>query len=455
MVDRKIARDATTEKGFIRRVTDARFEKLVDPRDSSWVKHPLGSTLSLGVMALASGARSTRSVEERSTQLRGPVRRAIGLERRVSDNAFGGLLGRLDPVCLRAPLHRQVKAEWKRGRLRPEDGPLNRSSVAIDGKHVATIPEKRLRSLISQRTDLDGQQLDADELRRVLSTQFPNVQLQESTGGLCGLMRVHRATLISSKAAVVIDQWPLKGATNEEGTIRQTLRGLFSAYGRTNIVEMVTADAGNATPKAAELIQRNGADYFLALKHPQGQLYAKAVDCLGGLTAGQADLSVSQDERGKRICHTLWAQPIEETFSWQGAQWLVRIERVVADDAGVTTIGNRYFVTSVRPVDFDAAECLALARSHWRCENEGHWTADAIWDEDARRTPWTQHPDGILVVGILRAIAMNILAVLRALSRLKQGSGWRRPTWQTVIEQALLVLCEPRLDMEAFNTFDD
>ena len=81
-------------------------------------------------------------------------------------------------------------------------------------------------------------------------------------------------------------------------------------------------------------------------------------------------------------------------------------------------------------------------------------TADAIWDEDARRTPWTQHPDGVLVVGILRAIAINILAILRALSRIQEGLKSNKPTWKNVIEQALLVLCDPLLDMEAFNALD-
>ena len=79
-------------------------------------------------------------------------------------------------------------------------------------------------------------------------------------------------------------------------------------------------------------------------------------------------------------------------------------------------------------------------------------TGDAISDEDARRTPWTQDPDGVLVVGLLRVIAVNILAVLRALSRYQRDDKWLTPTWKMVIEQALMTLCEPILDMRQFNT---
>ena len=139
---------------------------------------------------------------------------------------------------------------------------------------------------------------------------------------------------------------------------------------------------------------------------------------------------------------------------WKGARQLVRVERVVADDNGPVSVGNRYFVCSMSSDELTASDTLNLARGHWRCENEGHWTADAIWDEDARRTPWTQHPNGILVVGILRAIAINILAVLRALSRVERGENLVKPTWQTCIEQVLLVLFEPLLDMTEFNAFE-
>jgi hypothetical protein len=91
--------------------------------------------------------------------------------------------------------------------------------VAIDGKHLATIGEKRLRALISAETSLDG-----DVLRWALKV----VQLQVSEDRVYGLVRAHRAVLISSDAAVVIDQWPLKAGSNEIDTIAQTLEMLHS-----------------------------------------------------------------------------------------------------------------------------------------------------------------------------------------------------------------------------------
>lgn len=448
----KIRREATTPKGLLRRVADAEFDDVDDPRDQRWVKHPLSGLLKLGVLALASGARSARAVEDRSATLRPTNRGPLDVDGRVSDNAFGNLLPQLDPFDVRNALVRQVKAEWGRKQLRPVTLPT--STVAIDGKHLATISEKRLRALITKETSVDGDTLDYDGLRTILSSHFPYVQLQVNENWVGGLVKVHRATLVSSDAAVVVDQWPIKGGSNEIKTIDQTLEALFAAYGRTGMVQMVTLDAGNASKSVARRLRHKGVDYFMAVKTPQGELHELALKQLDKLPGVLAEFQHGRDERGKRICYSVWRHRIDGDFGWQGARQLVRVERVVADDDGVVSIGNRYFVCSMSCDELMASHALDLARGHWRCENEGHWTADAIWDEDARRTPWTQHPDGIAVVGLLRAMAINILAVLRALSRIQRGDKLIKPTWKTCIEQVLLVLFEPLLDMSEFNAFE-
>jgi len=449
---KKIRREATTPKGLLRRIADAEFDDVADPRDQRWVKHSLSGMLKLGVLALASGARSTRAVEDRSATLRPTIRAPLDVNGRVSDNAFGSLLQKLHPFDVRNTLVRQVKAEWGRKRLCPVTLPI--STVAIDGKHVATISEERLRALITRETSVDGDTLDHEGLRAILASHFPYVQLQVNENWVGGLMKFHRATLVSSDAAVVIDQWPIKGGSNEIHTIDQTIEALFDAYGRTGIMQMVTLDAGNVSKSVARRLQRKGVDYFMSLKTPQGALHELSLRRLEKLPGMCADLQCGRDERGKRICYSVWRHPIDGDHGWEGARQLVRVERVVADDDGVVSVGNRYFVCSMSYEELTALHALDLARGHWRCENEGHWTADAIWDEDARRTPWTQHPEGIAVVGLLRAIAINILAVLRALSRIQRGEKLIKPTWKTCIEQVLLVLFEPLLDMSDFNAFE-
>lgn len=453
MLAMKIRRKAATPKGFLRRLKDARFKQVDDPRDRSRIKYSLVSVLNLAVLSLCTRARSTRAVEMRAEQLSGEVKSSIALSGRISDNAFGLLMPRLEPNQLRYVLRSQVKAEWKRKNLRPTRLPW--STVAIDGKHVATLNEKQIRSLVSRDTPLDGEALDADGLGRVLRSRFPQVQLQnKKENGLVGLIRVHRATLISSGAAIVMDQQPILGKTNERGTIQQTLRALFGQYKKTKMVEMVTMDAGNTTQKVAALIARNGADYLLALKSIQGRLFENACERLGELTERQAEYSFREEYNGQTVFYSVWRYILCDGHpDYPSARQLIRVERVAAADEQ-TTIGNRYFVGSMPTDKMSAKNAYTVARAHWRCENEGHWTADAIWDEDARRTPWTTHPLGVLSVGILRALAVNILAVLRAMSRIEYAKKVQKPPWKAVIEHALLTLCDTFLDTSEFDVCD-
>ncbi len=451
----RVTGEMSSSKGILRRIEDAELDNVEDPRHQPWVVHPLGALLCLAVVALATGARSTRAVEYRSEQLHPKIRHQFELEERVSDNAFGLVLPRLVWSELRRALHRQVKAEWRRRNLRPSR--LSHSTVAIDGKHMARIPEWRLRAIITRQTSLDGQNLTNAELKTVLKSQLPYVQWHDrKEESSYGLVRVHRATLISSDAGAVIDQWPIRGETNEEGTINTTLGALLDAYGRTNIVELVTLDAGNATRGMAQTLQHRDVDYLMAIKSPQGAIHQMAVDTLAEQPGNQAGTTIRYREDGKTICYTVWTHRVDDDLGWLGASQLVRVERVVVENDGDITVGNRFFVTSLGGDQLDSDEALKLVKAHWRCENNGHWTADAIWEEDAYRTPWTSHPDGILAVGLLRMIAFNILSVMRTLSRIKNDKNkeQHKPTWKMVIEQALLVTCRPLLNMTRFNAFE-
>jgi len=70
--------------------------------------------------------------------------------------------------------------------------------------------------------------------------------------------------------------------------------------------------------------------------------------------------------------------------------------------------------------------------------------------EDRRRLAWSRHPNGILVVSVLRMIAIAILAVARKLSRM--GYSLETPSWSQVAEHFLLQLCGAILDTKAFDT---
>ncbi|MFB6350724.1 MAG: hypothetical protein ABEN55_09385 [Bradymonadaceae bacterium] len=442
----------------MRRTEDADLEAVSDPRDKNRITHPLGGVLQLGIVGLATGARSQRAVETRSTQLDGEVDEACGLDGRISDNQFGLILRRIEPYQLRKALHRTVRAEWiERENLRPTE--LSKSTVAIDGKNLTTLRARELRRLVSAHTDLDGDKLTVEQLRQVYATRFPAIQLRDDEeAGLIGVAMVHRATLVSASAAVVIDQRSIPGTTSEHGEITNTLEALDDTYGRTKMLERVTVDAGNMYRKTAQKASDLGVEYFGAIKESsQGKLYDRAAQWLGARGPDEADQAHIETYNGKTLVYRIWSTTIAEgTLGWDGARQLIRIQRVAIDnDTEEVSVGNRYFVSSEAPDELDALQAYRVARAHWRCENEGHWTADAIWEEDARRTPWTRHPTGIVNVGILRAIAINILALLRSMSRLRKGDQLVTPGWQQVIEHAFQALLTPVLETGEFDEFDN
>ena len=458
MVAQKIQRNATTPKGFLRRTRDAKFEAVSDPRDEHRITHPLDGVLRLGIVGLATGARSLRAVETRSMQLDAQVDEACGLDGRISDNAFGLIVRRVEPYQLRGALHRSIRAEWiERENLRPTR--LSKSTVAIDGKNLAVLRSEELRRLVSAHTDLDGQKLGIEQLRQVYATRFPEVQLRDDPeAGLIGVVMVHRATLVSSRAAIVIDQRSIPGTTSEHGEITRTLEALDQTYGRTKILERVTVDAGNMYRKTARKACQKGIDYFGAMKAgSQGKLYEQAEGWLGRRGPDEADQAHIETYNGQTLVYRVWTMKIAEgTLGWDGARQLIRIQRVAIDnDTDKVSVGERYFVSSESPGQLDALEAYRVSRAHWRCENDGHWTCDAIWDEDARRTPWTRYPTGIVNVGILRVLAINILALLRSMSRLRKGDTLVTPGWQTVIEHAVQTLLCPILETGEFDAFED
>lgn len=451
-----LQRQATRAKGILRRTKEANFEDVSDPRNEHRIKHPLSGVLQLGVVGLATKARSTRTVEVRSTQLVEEVDDAIDLDGRISDNGFGLILRRLEPYQLRQALHRSVEAEWNRNHLAPTE--LSKSTVAIDGKHLTTLNSDQVRQLVTSRTELNGEELSVRQLKQLYATQFPEVQLRDDDdAGLIGVVMAHRATLVSSQAAVVVDQRSIPGTTSEHGEITNTLEALFDTYGHTEMIQRVTVDAGNMYRKTAARACSEEVDYFGAIKEKsQGKLYDRAAEWLGDRTAQEADEVHIETSHGQTLIYRVWRMKVaDRTCGWEGTRQLIRLQRIAVDnDDEEVSVGERYFVSSESPDKLDALEAYHLARAHWRCENEGHWTADAIWDEDARRTPWTRDPTGIVNVGILRVLAINILALLRSMSCIRKGDRTLTPGWSQVVEYAVQVLLEPALETGGFNEFD-
>lgn len=440
-------RQAATARGIKRRIDDLELGRVKDPRRDSKITHSLGTLLTALVAGMATLAQSLRKVEERTGQMAQDGNQALGIQQRIADNTFGKLLCRLEASSLMSRLHDQVKAEHRRGNLKPTV--LKIATVAIDGKNVATLRWHDICRVL----EVDAATVSTEDVKAELAERYPTVQLCVPREGLpYALARVHTVTLISSDAAVCVHQRPIEGHTNEIGSMPQLLDQLYAGYGRSRLFVMVTTDAGNTSLKAATKVIDLGWDYFMQVKSEHGELYTEATRVLASKSEQQADYSESDSQNGDAVVYTVWQYDLSDQgwLDWGHARQVVRVQRVAENPrTGERSVGNRYYVSSRDSSALGKKSCLKVSRAHWRCEDETHWTADAILQEDRRRLAWSRHPTGVLAVSALRMMALNILSVARHLSRVDYTH--ETPSWRQVAEHFVLVLCGSILITGAFD----
>ena len=371
------------------------FDAIPDPRRRRGRRWTAAALLSTAVLSLMMLARSLRGAERLSQDL-ADARRIPGLRRRVPDSTLGDFLARLAPAPLRRHLHAQILAEHRRKALEPTVLPIR--TIAIDGKNVATLAAAMNRDC--QRQAPDGQ---------------PPYWL----------FRVVNATLISAAAAVCIDQMPIPAATNDMGVFVAFYTALTHTYGRAGLFDLVSTDAGFTSVENATLIDTDGRGYWMALKGNQPELLAEARRVLlpqSWREAPEARTDWELDSSRGWIRRELWRT--DELAGW-GA-WphlrqvvLVRVWQSPGCLSGKDPVQGppqileeRYHLTNLVRGRLTGVHLLALDRAHWRIENDLHGTLDIQWEEDHGR--WVRRGRGLPVTALLRVLAYNLLALLRA-----------------------------------------
>ena len=225
-----------------------------------------------------------------------------GIDRRVPDSTLGNFLAALDPQGLRRHLHQQVLAEHRRKALEPSVVPIR--AISIDGKTVATL---------SQEANKDCQKHNPEG-------QAPY-----------WLYRVARATLISSTAALCIDQEAIPAQTNDMGVFASFFAKLEKTYQKANLYELVSTDAGFTSEANARQVDNADKAYMMAIKGNQPELYNEARRVLRAkakISAPEAEMDWESDSSRGWIKRQLWRT--SEMAGWETRShlrqvWLVRV----------------------------------------------------------------------------------------------------------------------------------
>lgn len=379
------------------RTSDIDWDKAVwDPRKRRgrrWAFEELMEALWAGALTGATTLREVESLAER----RG---------KRISDTTLWSLLTRLKPKGFETALVRGVREAWRAKELGPV---LPLSQVAVDGKTIWTGKHKANRYC----------------------------QLQEQEGvSRCYNMRMLRATAVSGLTQLCLGQAPIEASQNDMSAFPNFFAWLLKQYGRSDLMQVISLDAGFASKANMDLIAAAQRGYLIALKLPQQELHAEATRLLRHRRKPDAATPWEQ-VKGERIRRLLFRT--EEMAGWKGwthlrQAWRVRQE---TEHKGVLSVEERYFLTNLTVGATKGEVPLHMVRGHWGIENGNNWTMDVVWREDAN--PWTSR--ALEVVSLMRLLAMNVLIRLRT-RRLRSEENRHRP-WKNLLRLVEDVLVRP------------
>ena len=198
---------------------------------------------------------------------------------------------------------------------------------------------------------------------------------------------------------------------------------------------IITIDAMGCQREIAQQIVDGGADYVLAVKENQGQLYEGIRDLFAGAASLGFDgvpydyaqtVNKGHSRVERRECWTITAADSRDYINPQG-QWpqLKAAIEVVGhrETAGGGVSQPRYYISSLAA---PAEQLLAAIRGHWSIENSLHWTLDVTFREDQCRVRKDHGPQNLAT---LRQIGHNLLKKENTLKVGIQGkrlnAGWR------------------------------
>jgi predicted transposase YbfD/YdcC len=322
--------------------------------------YPLIEIISIAICAVLSGAEGWEDIEEFGESKQGWLRQFLALEQGIpSHDTFRRVFSLLDGQAFQERFMR-----WVEGVFTVTQGQV----VAIDGKTICG-----------------------------------------SGDTAAGKAALHLVSAWASENGVLLGQRKVAEKSNEITAIPVLLEQLYLAGC------IVTIDAMGCQKAIASTIIDQKADYVLALKGNQGQLYEDVQEWFAwAQQTAFKDMphsfwQTTNKGHGRIEIRRCWALSDPRAFEvirhhdgWAGLSSIAMIQRQrIIDGQPQTEIA--YFIASLPA---DAQLILHAVRAHWSIENTFHWTLDVTFREDGARLKSGHSAENFAV---LRHVAFNLL----------------------------------------------
>ncbi len=357
---------------------ETHFGSITDPRIERNKLHLLVDILTIAICASVCGADKWEDVEDFGKAKEAWFRTFLALPNGIpSHDTFNRVFNRLDPKEFQASF-----LSW-----------INAASQLISGQVIA----------------IDGKVLRRSHDRGV------------------GKSAIDMVSAWATENHLVLGQVKVDEKSNEITAIPQLLKALEISGC------IITIDAMGCQKSIAEEIVDQGAEYILALKDNQGNLFEDVKLLFDDLEESEYkaypfDYHITVNKGHGRIeIRECWTISETTTLShlrgyadWKKLNTVSRIraQRWIGDKKSCE---DRYHIASVT----GARKVLNAVRSHWGIENELHWSLDMTFDEDRSRV---RKDYGAENLAVLRHIALNLLKQEKTSKRSVRGkrllAGW-------------------------------
>jgi len=194
-----------------------------------------------------------------------------------------------------------------------------------------------------------------------------------------GQQAIHLVSAFASINNICVGQVKTADKSNEITAIPQLL-DMICVKGCT-----VTIDAMGCQKKIADHIIEEQADYVLALKANQQELFEEVKHAFKIGTPQEVDKQVdaAHGRVESRICELISdLRFVDEAEHWRGIQSVVRITALRSDKTHQSEHSEvRYYISSLS----NAKQINQAVRAHWGIENALHWVLDVRFNEDKER----------------------------------------------------------------------